>query len=470
MLKRAFLCAWLVFVASQPGFAACLNCSNAQKACGPNTLLMACRNLAVEADLDELKKLAGYSETAGTSLLGLQKAAKAKGLQAVAMKIGLADIASFRGQTIASLWGSSPHFVVVEPADAGCVLVTDPPAEPKVMPRSEFQKSYSGFALLIAHDAASFPTPRDEGPDLRMQSYVMDIGTMWEGDKKTIAFKYRNAGSADLVLANAEPSCSCITVIDNPGAIKPGTEAEIKLLFDSTGQRSHVAKTVSLSCNDPISPSVRLDLLAYVRRNEIALLPRTVEFGRVRRSESATSRVVVPILTGEPPVTLMSVTSDSPFVDARIVKSTLSEMPGLVVEATLKPGAPLGEFRTSLTLLSDHEKMPRARIPVAATVTGNVDLDHDCFFLGKVKQGEEAVAEVTLSNIAGTPLKLGKIEDTLMCIVVEAIPRAEGKEYTLTARLRPDAPPGNIKGDVVVHCSDGDQPEIRIPVFAYVER
>jgi len=31
-----------------------------------------------------------------------------------------------------------------------------------------------------------------------------------------------------------------------------------------------------------------------------------------------------------------------------------------------------------------------------------------------------------------------------------------------------DAPLGNIKGEVTIHTNDPDQPEIKVPVFAYV--
>ena len=45
----------------------------------------------------------------------------------------------------------------------------------------------------------------------------------------------------------------------------------------------------------------------------------------------------------------------------------------------------------------------------------------------------------------------------------------KAKEYTLTATLNGDAPAGNIKAEIVIHTNNPDQPQIKVPVYAYVE-
>ena len=106
---------------------------------------------------------------------------------------------------------------------------------------------------------------------------------------------------------------------------------------------------------------------------------------------------------------------------------------------------------------------------MTATIRGDIDLDRDMFFLGIVKKGKTSVSNVTILSLSKDPLAIGKIDNPLDCVTVEVKPKTEGKEYVLTATLKPDAPLGNIKGDITVHTNDPDQPEIKIPVYAYVE-
>jgi len=95
--------------------------------CGPQSLLVVCRCLGSNATLDELVSLSGYGERSGANPLGLRKAAEAKGLCAVGMKIGAEDLARLTIPAIAHQWGN--HFVAVESGGPDALKVTDPPAE-----------------------------------------------------------------------------------------------------------------------------------------------------------------------------------------------------------------------------------------------------------------------------------------------------------------------------------------------------
>jgi len=135
-----------------------LRCGDSDVLCGPQSLLVICQSLKVEADLDELQNLSAFDEKAGTTMLGLKKAAEAKGLHAVGMKISLEELVTLETPAIAHQWDN--HFVVVEGGESGAIKVTDPPAEPKVVPLEEFKQTYSGFALLVAKDESLFRNRR----------------------------------------------------------------------------------------------------------------------------------------------------------------------------------------------------------------------------------------------------------------------------------------------------------------------
>jgi len=88
-------------------------------------MLEVCSRLGVPSDLSEMKEPCRYDGVTGTTLAGLLSAATAKGLEAVAVKLSLADLLQWTYPAVDHLW--SNHFVVVEPGDADMVKVTNAP-------------------------------------------------------------------------------------------------------------------------------------------------------------------------------------------------------------------------------------------------------------------------------------------------------------------------------------------------------
>ncbi len=463
---RITLSAWLLLAAYGAASQAAGTYED-KRLCGPRCVLVVCQKLQTNANLEELIRLCGTDER-GSSLGGLQDAVVAKGLKAVGMKISLEELAAFNGSVVAHLWNN--HFVVVEPAGADMLKVTDPPADPVVANKASFRNAYSGLALLIAKDASAFPKPKDEGPDLRFDSYNWDFGAVNKGDIPTYSFKCRNVGSADLVISKVEASCGdCLGIGNWSRTIPPGGEGEIKTFVMTPNQQRGVAKELYVTSNDPISPVVHLEVTGYVRPSQVLFSPRTVGFGSPRHTESATREINV-LVSDEDGFSVTSVSSDSPFVDAALAPSKIKDLPGYTIIATLKPGAPVGDFKAKLTIESTHPLQPKAEVPVTATIRGSIDLDRDMFFLGIVKKGKEAASNVTISTVSKDPLSITKIDNPLDCVSIESKPKTEGKEYTLTATLKPTAPLGNIKGEITIHTNDPDQPTLKLPVYAYVEQ
>lgn len=220
--------------------------------------------------------------------------------------------------------------------------------------------------------------------------------------------------------------------------------------------------------------ALHLAVTGYVRPAQVLFSPRVANFGNPRRTEAMSSEVYVPVYE-EDNVEVTSVSSNSPFVTAELKPSAFKDRPGYFITATLKPGAPIGELKTTITVNSTHPKQPKAEIPVTATILGDIDLSRESFFLGLAKKGEERKASVIVSTVSSNPLKIEKVECSLDCVIVDVAPKTEGKEYAVTATLKPalrqssGCPIGNIKGEITIHTNDPDQPQLKVPVYAYVE-
>jgi hypothetical protein len=76
-----------------------------------------------------------------------------------------------------------------------------------------------------------------------------NFGKVIEGDKVEYNFRFRNTGTKSLVIVKTTASCGC-TVPEKPEhPVLPGDTGFIKVVFNSTGKRYHVEKTVTVRSN-----------------------------------------------------------------------------------------------------------------------------------------------------------------------------------------------------------------------------
>ena len=444
-----------------------------------------CRGLGVSADIDEIKGLAGYTDKTGVTLLGLKRAAEAKGLRAIGMKIGVEELTKLTCPAIAHLWGD--HFVVVEAGEPpgtdnplgdklGATLkVTDPPAEPKLVPLKDFQAEYSGFALLVAKDESAFPKSEPKGPDLRADAYSYGFGFIEQGEPAGHVFTLENKGVEDLVLSKVETTCSCtLAFLPKETTIHPGGQGELTVGFDSNGREGGQSQIVYIHSNDPISPIVQLGIGGVVKPTYLPVSVRSLHFGTVKKRAGASREFSIRD-PGDNSLAVSEVTSDSQFVKATL---TRDEKEGLayLVKAELQPGpdgsragAPIGEFKGKITVRSNHPKEPAVEIPVTAQVVGDVEVFPNQFFLGVLKKGHTASRTIVVSSVGTEALKIKKIDSPFDSVTVKSEAATKGKKYNVTASLKTTAPVGLIKGEVVIHTNNKDQPEIKVPLYALVE-
>jgi len=83
---------------------------------------------------------------------------------------------------------------------------------------------------IAAKDSANFTSIQ------WLDSTFQDLGKVKEGQVVEVSYRFRNAGTKNLVIANVSASCGC-TVPEKPEKpIAPGEEGIIKAKFDSKGR------------------------------------------------------------------------------------------------------------------------------------------------------------------------------------------------------------------------------------------
>lgn len=91
---------------------------------------------------------------------------------------------------------------------------------------------------------------------------ALDKGTITEGEKIEIIYRFKNTGEKPLIIKDVRPSCGC-TVAEKPiEPIAPGKEGSIKALFDSQNRPGPTHKTITVISNtDPESYALTFNVM-----------------------------------------------------------------------------------------------------------------------------------------------------------------------------------------------------------------
>jgi hypothetical protein len=174
--------------------------------------------------------------------------AQKQGIQATAVKARLNELTT---PAILHLW--SQHYIVYE-------------APGKFWSEGEYLKDapqdYSGFAIVFGQ----LPDNKSiRFPDLRLDRYIVDIGSLTQGEKKNAEVTLTNTGTEKLVLLDTKVSCSCLSMDLIPGTEVPiGEKIAVTVHFDSESQYGEQNKQLTIICTDPVSPTVVLTVIGNV--------------------------------------------------------------------------------------------------------------------------------------------------------------------------------------------------------------
>lgn len=99
-----------------------------------------------------------------------------------------------------------------------------------------------------------------------LDSANKDFGTIPEGRKVEVAFRFRNTGANPLVITQVRPSCGC-TIADQPQEpIAPGAEGHISATFNSNGHPGINRKTLFVTANTKGSQNYSLHFTVVVNK------------------------------------------------------------------------------------------------------------------------------------------------------------------------------------------------------------
>ena len=325
------------------------------------------------------------------------------------------------------------------------------------------------IVLVIPPGGFSQPTP-EAAPHITFTETAHDGGTVWEGEKASHVFKFKNTGDLLLRVEKVRTSCGCTAALISKEEIAPGEEGEIKTEFNTSRYRGKQKKYIYVNTNDPLRPTVQLEFSVEVKTAG-TISPSSINFRKVTRGQKVSQSVRFTPEEGS--LKVIKIETQPEFFQGRIIGGKTVEggvEAPVEIEVTLSPDTPIGHYSGSLTIHTDHPKFPKSQCSLTAVVEGLVQYSPRTVFFNQNEQENRTKKSVRLTKGGKPDLEILGIETTLPQFQTELIPIKPGSEYEVSIQPAPAASPSQLRGNIIVRTNQAEEKEIKIPLVTSVTK
>lgn len=317
---------------------------------------------------------------------------------------------------------------------------------------------FSGF-FLIETALAQLGDPK-----IVVSNPVHQFGKVKEGATVEATFDVKNDGVAPLEIQRLLPACGCTIVEADKKTLQPGEATQFHAKFDTRGFFGEKSKSIRVYSNDPKSASMLLTLKGEIER-EFTVTPPKVFFGDVLRGETPSLSFNITA----PGVKFYDIATRSEAIDVFHEDSPVDG--GKIVTVRLKPEAPLGILRTTVTVKTSSPNEPVVAIPVFAKVQGDLQFNpsYISFDLLEAPLAGPVSRQVELKNIAGDEPKIISITSSNPVVSGSVTEIKRGKLFEVTATIQEGAT-GVIRAQLtlVTDRAEEGRKNVVLPVYAVI--
>jgi hypothetical protein len=311
-------------------------------------------------------------------------------------------------------------------------------------------------AMVAAHASA--------GPRLQVVEPNHDFGSVPQGSSVRHDFKLRNTGDAPLEIIDVRPSCGCTTAGEWTRTIKPGETGTLPIQMETAQFAGAIAKTITISSNDPSRPQAVLEVKADVWTPVKVSTPVLV-FPALADPNEAVTRSVTIRHQVDGILTISDLRIDKP-----VFKTELKEtVPGKEFELLVStiPPIPAGTQTARITMKSSNEKMPELVVQAVATLLPPVQVAPTEIILPAAKLAAPEKRYVVVLNHRGHDLQVSDLKTNAAGAELTINPSPDKKQITVTVTFPAGFQVGaNAKLAVSGRTNHPTLPTFEVPIAA----
>lgn len=314
-------------------------------------------------------------------------------------------------------------------------------------------------ALVLTAQEPSQPAQ----PAISFDAMHHDFGKISPDKKVSHKFKVFNKGNAVLNITGVNPSCGCTYTAPAKWSLTPGESTEIEAIFNPTGYRGPVRKSLVVISNDPKTPSETLTFEAEIIQ-EINVKSNAIFFLDVPRTKPMNSSVRLDSGNGEKVEITEVKAAGAPYYRF----SHRNEGKDAVLDITFDGKlVPSGQQRGADTITVRHTN-PRVP-PIVLTsqweLKPAITVSPDKV-VWQEQAGKELRTKLVLKSATGKPFLLKFGSCTNANVRVEGLSTRPAEQQEFTVVLGKGAKPGTTNDWLTLSTSDPDQPQLLVRIAA----
>lgn len=339
-------------------------------------------------------------------------------------------------------------------------------------------------STTIQNSQGAFPKIKFDRDDL-----TYDIGNIEQSNEGSVTIKFENVGNADLQITKVKAGCSCTAVLLSNDIIVPGESGEIKATLTAGGNQGFMKKAILIETNDPDNKVITVFIKANIII-EFALEPYFVSFGQVTKGNIKVKKMIKVIGKDTSKYQIKDVGSKDRYIKAEILPPESDET-GQRIALTLSGEIPIGPYRGSVVVHTDHPKHNTIIVVINAIVSGHIQAKPDRIFFRLIHGHDPKEKIITVTNTRKKDFKIVSIAiepDTSIKKSAESkipITNLDASKDDLdikmlgpdtfgnqkiSVRFKRDLKPGeHVRGSIVLTTDDVDQKTVSIYYNAFAQ-
>jgi len=260
--------------------------------------------------------------------------------------------------------------------------------------------------------------------------------------------------------------------------IHPGGVGKVSASIHTTNFKGPVAKSVTVTTNDPENSHFTLQIKANVVVPLDVQPAETVSF--TGKPESLTAQELTVTSTAKEMFDIVTVTpSDASFKVAVVAAPETGTAPkpksGTVAsgsnryKVTITPSKTLavGRINSTVTLKTTHPKAPEQVIRIFGTVTGDVEVLPQFVTLvtGPGSAPEARVQHVMIKKVSGDPLKILSVKSDNPAIATSMKTVTDGRSYDVEVKYTGEPQATPLSAKIAIKTNDPRQSALEVQVW-----
>lgn len=322
------------------------------------------------------------------------------------------------------------------------------------------RSSLLGLVLL----GAAMPCQASSWADALFDDVVRDFGAVPRGPLLVHHFRVTNRTKSTVHVSNIRVSCGCVTAQALESTIAAGRESAILIYMDTRRFNNSKTVTVYVQFDQPQFEEVRLYVQAN-SRDDIAVLPESLAFGKIKRGMAPTAVTTVSFLgNGQVEITKLRCDSNYIKLGAKELRRGAAET-AYQLSARIRPDAPPGKWFSEVWVFTTDESMAKIRVPLTVEIEATPKSNAPSVSMGMLKAGDTIERKVILQG--EKPFRITSVSGTDDEVRVRETIGQRRNVHVLTVTLRPTSP-GLINRTLRIRTDQGKSSDIEFQAKAQV--